>query len=91
MAVALPVALASPAHADRRQPEEIVLGPGNSPLGNDTSPLCPILDGTVYPALGCTGTLAQCVTNNSVTNNSVGEQVFYELSTLCSRIPGCAN
>jgi hypothetical protein len=56
---------ASPAHADRCQPEELVLGPGNGPMAEGDSPLCAVLDYYVYPFV-CPGPqqpLASCLAN----------------------------
>ena len=60
-AVALTVAAAAlltplgfagtPAHADRCQPEELVLGPGTSPVDERDNPVCVVLLQYVYPAV----------------------------------------
>jgi hypothetical protein len=39
--------------ADRCQPEEIVTGPGTSPIPESSDPRCPIMDAYVYPRLAC--------------------------------------
>lgn len=67
MAIALPVAVAAPAHADDCQPEELVLGSGNSPYNDENSPLCPVMRGIVYPTLQCADgtTLIGCVNEYS--------------------------
>jgi hypothetical protein len=51
------------AHADRCQPEELVLGPGNSPLGPDSGdPRCPVMQAVVYDQLVCDDTtLMKCL------------------------------
>jgi hypothetical protein len=59
--VVLPIAVASPAAADRCQPEELVIGSGNSPYEEEDSPFCDVMLGTVYPTLGCNDTLLGCV------------------------------
>ena len=59
------VVTAPPAHADRCQPEEFVLGSGNSPYAEESSYFCDAMLGTVYPALakyGCDSTtLLRCI------------------------------
>lgn len=58
----LSVAQAEPARADRCQPEELVLGSGNSPYREEDSPICYVMLGYVYPTLGCDSeTLITCV------------------------------
>lgn len=60
----------SPAHADRCEPEELVLGPNTSPIDERDQPLCTVMFSYVYPFL-CTGpngeqpppTLLQCTQN----------------------------
>lgn len=56
---------AQPAHADRCQPEELVIGSGNSPYAEESSYFCDVMLGTVYPALtryGCDSTtLLRCI------------------------------
>lgn len=60
---------APPAHADRCQPEELVLGPGNSPMDEEDSPVCTVMLGIVYPALGCDSTtLVRCINSLRVPN-----------------------
>lgn len=63
VAFVLPVAVASPAAADRCQPEELVLGSGNAPYQESDSPVCAVMDGVVYPAVNCPPptTLLGCV------------------------------
>lgn len=43
------LATPSPAHADRCEPEELVLGPGNSPVDERDSPVCVVMLTYVYP------------------------------------------
>lgn len=65
LAILFTVAPAQPAHADRCQPEEFVLGSGNSPYGEDDSAFCDVMIGQVYPRLvqfGCdSSTLLRCI------------------------------
>lgn len=62
----LAVGVPRPAHADRCQPEELVLGSGNAPYREEDSPVCTVMLGVVYPTLGCDSTtLLNCV--NSMT------------------------
>ncbi len=60
-------AVAEPAMADRCQPEELVLGPGNSPLGHDdTDPRCPIMQAALYDQVSCDQTtFVKCVNSLS--------------------------
>jgi hypothetical protein len=66
----LGLAATTPAHADRCEPEELVLGPNTSPIDERDHPLCAVLFNYVYPFI-CTGpngeqpppTLLQCVQN----------------------------
>ncbi len=51
MASTLVMASPTPAHADRCQPEEFLLGPGGSPMDERDNPVCAILDQYVYPVL----------------------------------------
>lgn len=53
--------LTQPAHADRCQPEELIPGYGTSPVPEEASPLCLVMDELVYPLVGCTGTAADCM------------------------------
>lgn len=48
-AAALMGASATAAHADRCEPEEIVLGPDSSPIHEDDNPACTVLFFYVYP------------------------------------------
>ncbi len=53
---------AQPAQADRCQPEEIVLGNGNSPMQEEDSPVCWVMLPYVYPSLSCDRTsMMSCV------------------------------
>lgn len=70
LAVLLPLLLtslllieASPAHADRCQPEELVTGPGSAPIPESADPKCPAFNEFVYPLVGCeeTPTFAKCM------------------------------
>lgn len=62
-AVAASLALSAPASADRCQPEELVTGPGTSPIPEEQDPRCAVMDGFVYPNLDCDSTtLNSCVT-----------------------------
>lgn len=47
-----------PAHADRCEPEELVLGPGTSPIDERDHPLCAAMFQYVYPFV-CTGSTGQ--------------------------------
>lgn len=71
VALVVPIAAAGPASADRCQPEELVLGPGNAPLPEDATPVCAVMNDVVYPTVGCnaTPTLIACV--NKLTPNPV--------------------
>lgn len=65
MTSTLLVASPTPAHADRCQPEEFVLGPGGSPMDERDNPVCAVLDQYVYPVLCPGGTtpksLVRCI------------------------------
>lgn len=56
------VTTAEPAYADRCEPEELVLGPGTSPIDERDHPLCYVLINYVYPQV-CDDytTLATCL------------------------------
>jgi hypothetical protein len=71
VALVVPIAAAGPAAADRCQPEELVLGPGNAPLPENATPVCAVMNNVVYPTVGCkqTPTLIACV--NKLTPNPV--------------------
>jgi hypothetical protein len=53
------------AHADRCQPEELVVGAGNGPMAEGDSPICVVLDNYVYPFVCAGGTrpLLSCLQN----------------------------
>ncbi len=69
-ATPLGLAATTSAHADRCEPEELVLGPNTSPIDERDQPLCTVMFSYVYPFL-CTGpngetpppTLPQCLQN----------------------------
>ena len=70
--------VAEPAHADRCQPEELVLGSGNSPLGSDSGdPRCPIMQAVVYDTVTCDdSTFMRCVNTLCLVGNDwIGCQV----------------
>ena len=63
------LAAQSPAHADRCQPEELVLGPNTSPIDERDQPACAVLFFYVYPFICSQSgsqpppTLANCLQN----------------------------
>lgn len=47
----LAIGAATPAHADRCEPEELVFGAGTSPIDEADHPLCSVMLQYVYPAI----------------------------------------
>ena len=78
--------------ADRCQPEELVLGSGNSPVGGDENdPRCPIMQTALYDQVACDDTtFMRCVNTLSVVG-TVNEQrdcfrYGFRVGALCNSV-----